>query len=529
MVAFADCHRDSPLGGSRILGRISSGALHLHSFLMDDVSPTSNSSCRPSRSALIPPLLIGWMILFFVGALIRFHALDRQSLWNDEMSSIRFVHGSLQEGLAQLKTSESHPPLFFLQLRLWKDWVGGSLVLLRANSAVWGTLALFALFGLSNRLSPSSGVGFFTALLLAFSPFPVAYSQELRPYAMAMCLGVFGFWMIEEIRCRQGKRWPWFACVLVFASELTTHYWGSFVVLSQLLYGALVLTEKKSRLKWMGVALGTGLLFLFWVPVLRVQMKFTPEINGWWIDRPSPMNLFNTFTAFCGVRFNFAASKFLLSPLPWARACVLLVFAVGLARGLWKGALAPRLWFVVGLFTPYLLSYWMPSIYVWWRYPLLVYPAFLWLVVEGWMSFSLVRLKQGALVFLLLSQVGGTWVYLTRWEKANPKAVGAYVTSLSDSLLESRESMRKDVVIVRPAYFAALFSYYDQTGLTVLDQDKLDSVSKRAALKGKEIILLAFDVPSDPIIEAFRQEFQVTSSRAFPAIARMGVTVLTLE
>ena len=122
-------------------------------------------------------------------------------------------------------------------------------------------------------------------------------------------------------------------------------------------------------------------------------------------------------------------------------------------------------------------------------------------------------------LFLLASQLRGDWIYFHAWEKANPKAVMQYVNSHSDP----------GMAIVRPAYFSAHYSYYDQTGARVMDQDKMDSAGKRSSLHGKKVLLVAFDVPSDPVTDAFLSEFHETASRHFPGFARLGITVYALE
>ena len=68
-----------------------------------------------------------------------------------------------------------------------------------------------------------------------------------------------------------------------------------------------------------------------------------------------------------------------------------------------------------------------------------------------------------------------------------------------------------------------------QKTVAVLDQDQFDSAKKRASLKDKRILLLAFDVPSDPITRAFLAEYRVISSKHFPGLARLGITVHKLR
>jgi mannosyltransferase len=85
------------------------------------------------------------------GIFLRFHALDRQSLWDDEMSTIHTISTPAGGLLHRFATYETHPPLYFLQLRVWWGLDLRSLVKLRANSAFWGSLSLFLAYLIGRR------------------------------------------------------------------------------------------------------------------------------------------------------------------------------------------------------------------------------------------------------------------------------------------------------------------------------------------------------------------------------------------
>src|SRR5690349_13915051 len=135
--------------------------------------------------------------ILFLGTALRFHALARQSLWDDEMSSLKMTSLSASQALEGLKGNDLHPPLYFLQLRIWKHLVGSSLAALRANSALWGSCSLWLLFLLAKRLQGPS-FGLLAVSLMTLAPFHLAYSQELRPYALAMVEGLLGWLILEE-------------------------------------------------------------------------------------------------------------------------------------------------------------------------------------------------------------------------------------------------------------------------------------------------------------------------------------------
>ena len=195
------------------------------------------------------------------------------------------------------------------------------------------------------------------------------------------------------------------------------------------------------------------------------------------------------------------------------------LYFCALTGGIWRGPRPAVVWLIVGLGVPYVISYRLHGLFLWYRYPSVIFPAFLILVTAGGMALSSLRWRVLLFSTLLVYSAWGCWTYFTTFQKANPKAVVTYVDALESS----------QAVVVRPAYFSELFSFYDRGGAPGVDQNTLDTVEKRAALKGKQVILLAFDVPSDPIGEALRSEFAVVSQRHFPGYARSGITVYELR
>ena len=458
-----------------------------------------------------------FLALLVVGALLRFHALDRQSLWDDEMSTLHMLTLPSSQVMARFETYETHPTLYFEQLRIWKTLGGRSLVRLRANSALWGSLALVAIFALA-RLYYSSTGGLLAMGLLAFSPFHLAYSQEARPYALGILLGITSLWVLEKALSIK-KAVYYGLLAMSWTALLYTHYWGAFVVCAQALYGVCKAKTPLEKKILAGITLGCGAIFAFWLPVFSAQLRIVNNDLTFWVPLFSPVNLVKSFAAFTGLYFKAASSVFYLPTTVGFIVLFGAVFLNALLLGLWKGPLSAKLWLGLGLLVPWLLSLWKATIYVWYRYPILVWPAFILLITAGLLSPKSPWLRGALSAVLLTSQIWACHVYFTTWQKANPKAVVQYVHWLKEP----------NTVVVRPSYFADLFNFYDQGTLPSIDENQLDSPEKRAALKGKDVILLAFDVPSDPIAEAFLTEFHPLTGRYFPGFAHLGITVYHLK
>ena len=83
-------------------------------------------------------------VLLLIAGILRFSALERQSLWDDESFTLRAL-GIIPEPMTM---AEGAPPLYFLTLRGWTEIAGRSLASVRAYSALWGVagVALVGIF-----------------------------------------------------------------------------------------------------------------------------------------------------------------------------------------------------------------------------------------------------------------------------------------------------------------------------------------------------------------------------------------------
>jgi hypothetical protein len=456
--------------------------------------------------------------LVVLGTFLRFWALDRQSLWNDEMFSLSRASASVAELRANI-TDDGHPPLHAVQLMGWARLVGDSVGALRANSALWGSLSL----ALVAVLVFQTGGDLFCAVvavgLFALSPLAIGYAQEIRPYALgttSVCL--FAALLLDFLkrgpRSRRG-----ILLALAGIAACFTHYWATMSVFA-LLCGAWTNarnTETGRRLIWIGIACGAALLC--WLPVLLAQIRLTGATNAFWANPPGLKNAVLTFLTYTQLSFRFASNTFVLTSRPVTIAAAVVCYLGAVGVGLWKGPSLLRWWLLLGLGLPFALSFWKPHLYVSYRYTYIVYPAFVLLVAHGLQAIRVRVVQVGMAAFLLVLTASGTHAYFTRWEKANPMSVARYVG----------ERATTRTAVVRPAYFAKLFDFYYRGAGQVIDEDTLDSTAARRAVADRPMIFVAFDVPSDPVGDALLAERRVLSAHAFSGHSHLGVHVYELE
>ncbi len=145
------------------------------------------------------------MALLLLAFYLRVHRLGDQRVWWDEGWSV-WVSRFTMVGILSRTGNDVHPPLYFWLLHLWRSLSGDSEFGLRLLSSFFGTLTVAATFTLGRdigrRLStapPAYLVGGLAALYLTVSRFAIAWSQEIRMYALASLLAVIAVWAARRV------------------------------------------------------------------------------------------------------------------------------------------------------------------------------------------------------------------------------------------------------------------------------------------------------------------------------------------
>ncbi len=181
---------------------------------------------------------------------IRCYRLGEVNYWFDETFSLRLAEFSLQE-LISRSAQDTHPPLFFIGLKLWSAVVGQSPWMARFWSVLWSLGAVACAFCFVREAGTSQGdrgrgltAAVIAALLLALSPLQLTWAQQVRMYAPVECLSVLSTWLlwraIQNPNCK--SRWVWFAVVEIIG--LYTHVTMLFVAAGH--FGALILLELRN-------------------------------------------------------------------------------------------------------------------------------------------------------------------------------------------------------------------------------------------------------------------------------------------
>jgi len=473
------------------------------------------------------------LLLLVIALILRLHDLGRQSLWNDEMFTLKLITLPWGEFLDRVMKHTAHPPLFFVMEKIVTMLTGISEAGLRFLPTLFGAATVPILY-LFLRATWSKEAALIAGALATLSPYHLAYSQEARPYSLAMfftALATLLLFRIVRLRRTGAQDSPvngaaspvekksFLALMLVDLAGLYTHYWYAFVVASHFV-AVLLVPSLRSRWRWfLAIWLIDGMFFL---PQLCFAFPHAGKVasaNWWWVEKPSLFNLFRTFLAFTGVYFSQASATFTMSigvtivgtAIAGFALLLLFIHAVSFRNEL-------NITLVSLLLLPpvigFLISLYRPEIYVWYRYPSVVLPLFFAAVGVG-CSFLRPSILRWFLVGLLLStQAMGVFKY-SSWDKANPKYVAAFVTSLD---------LGKGDVLIRPWYFADLLNYYYRSTVTQLEEadgiDKLEPMIR----KSKRVVLITLDIHND-LRDWMTTHYDQLEEKHFPGESHMGILV----
>lgn len=199
------------------------------------------------------------------GGALRFVHLGSQSMWEDEVITMTLLREHLWTMLRYgLPYQENTPPLYYLIGWVWVRLFGTSAGDLRSLSALAGTATVPVAFLAARRLvGPLAGL--VAALLVAFSPMLVWYSQEARVYSLFALLSALSFLFFVRTLAIAGRRdlWMW---VLFSALALLTHYFAVFLIIVE---GGWLIYRR-------GMSPGLGLAF---APLALLGLALLPLIE----------------------------------------------------------------------------------------------------------------------------------------------------------------------------------------------------------------------------------------------------------
>jgi len=231
---------------------------------------------RHTKNTLTPNWGYGLAALLLT-AVLYIPGMAAYSMWFDE---INMVENALDLDMGAFYRIErqvytSHPPLYFVLLKLWSLAAGESDLVLRALSVLPVLLTGAFVFRLGADFSGRAFGGLAAALVLGGMGFWQLYAHTTHNYTLLVLLvaGLLFFYARytkpHEHESKH-KRQPvaLIGAVVFTILLLYTHYYGVYVVLAVNLHALVVLARRRDLWRWVVGQAVAGMAFLPWLPVV---------------------------------------------------------------------------------------------------------------------------------------------------------------------------------------------------------------------------------------------------------------------
>ncbi|RLI67444.1 hypothetical protein DRO91_10210 [Candidatus Heimdallarchaeota archaeon] len=232
--------------------------------------PFFHNYCLIHRRASI---IISVTLLLLFALALRLHHLDYESLWMDELRQISYYPHSFVQ-IVHEAASQQQPPLDY--------WIGHfvyafsySDFAVRLPSALFGVGTVFFLTFLVARIC-SWPVGLGTGIIASLLPFNLYYSQEARPYSIAIFFMLGVLWSLDSLLTTRNKHLVKLMVLLFFSTAFLYSRTLSPLVVTVVLililviwFGTLILREgitlkaQQGRIILAAIVFGLALLLYF--------------------------------------------------------------------------------------------------------------------------------------------------------------------------------------------------------------------------------------------------------------------------
>jgi uncharacterized membrane protein len=258
------------------------------------------------------------VLLMLVGLSLRLYKLSLHGYWDDEIITMLATSRSIGVIFSSLPDySNTHPPFFYILMRLWRGAVGEDLYTMRLLSVVLGTACVPLIYGVGRMIFPlHRRYGLIAAAIMATAPAHILHSQQARMYPLltaVVLISTLVFW--SAWKHGTWGRWGVFGLVVgvafythVYApfSILAFNAWAAWDTLSRWRAGrgdvndsshpspssrAQIFNVAHERWQWVGLILAQLVGVLLFLPFLRQMLRTINKTMGsFWLASNGPVD-----------------------------------------------------------------------------------------------------------------------------------------------------------------------------------------------------------------------------------------------
>jgi 4-amino-4-deoxy-L-arabinose transferase-like glycosyltransferase len=445
---------------------------------------------KPERWSRFAPHLV-----VFTAFVLRIANLNGESLWRDEVDSVRFAFESLSAILTNFTSTGFNGPLYHLALRGWFALAGVSDFTLRYFSLVFGVLLVALVYVLGARLFGRSA-GLAAMAFAAIAPVLVWYAGEGKMYSLQPALLTLALYaLVRAVDWRMGiGEWGmgntarhspfpiphsvwWLTFILATSFSFYVHLLSPVFLIVAVTFFFAMWPQAKQR--WRGGLIALALLTLPYLPLAMWQLPtfvqggdvghaFVPLnqmaqvlLSNWTLglDPRAPLLNLQTSDALSTLVRTFA--------MGFAIALAMIGVLSRRAGETWRMRIAVLVWLIAPMLVVYIVSTRFPIFQP--RYLLWSAPALFLL-----MGLGVARLRvegragrvASVLAFVVISAVGLSGVLAQGVHPIRPDLRGAAAYLMANMQPD-------DVVVFQIPYGRHSFSYYAERLGKPIDQTRI--------------------------------------------------------
>ncbi len=221
--------------------------------------------------------------LLVVGAALRIYGFADHGLWIDEYGTWWAIAGqNWSDCWSRVLEIHGQSPFYYLIVRLSVHLTGAASAALRIPSLIFGIGLLALAYPFGVRIFRDRRIALLAVAAFAVNERLIYYSQEARPYALALFLAVCSFHFYAALLDQDTRR-NRIGYVLTTALTYYAHYFFGIIVLVQIVH--LLATRRDRWRSWFTMAVA---LILSLVPGLwQLRAIFARRDSLDWISQPT--------------------------------------------------------------------------------------------------------------------------------------------------------------------------------------------------------------------------------------------------
>lgn len=211
----------------------------------------------------------------FAGREVRIVELQKYQQLNSERGLIDTLESLAVE-------DPQHPPLYYLTLRLWVQWFGSDVAIIRSLTALTSLLVFPSIYWLCLELFELSLVGEIAMALIAVSPIHVLFAQEAREYCLwTVTILLSSAALLRAMRLNTKTSWGIYTITL--SLSFYTFLLSALVAISHGLYVGAIAGWRlsKSTTNYLLATFIAVVIFVPWLLTVIINFYMFQITTGW--------------------------------------------------------------------------------------------------------------------------------------------------------------------------------------------------------------------------------------------------------